>query len=284
MKQLLTILICLAPCALVSTGRAQQSDSSLKTYRDTIFYRYMTNGAWTKPLHSKERADLVDSALKYLPQDAYLWQQRSMPLAKQGKHELSMVYLDSAVKYDSIHWIDYRAFQKCIFQKTYRAALEDFKVASRIHPGSHVMDHEYDYYRGLCFLMLSEYDSAEQCFVHCIQNDAAAFGMDYVEPSHAFYLGIVLYEVERYQDAVESFQRSLARYPQFADAKYYLALCQVKMKNEGTAVKLLREARNNLAEGHTIPDHNVMHERYPYQIKEAWVEGMLERLQTATNR
>jgi tetratricopeptide (TPR) repeat protein len=262
-------LVCLL-LAQLDPVRAQEP----MTYRDSIFQRYMKDGAWRLPLFSKERADLVDSALSYLPQDAYLWQQRAMPLAKQGKYEVAIQYLDSAVKYDSIHWIDYRAFLKCIFQKSHRAALEDFKVASRIHPGGHVMDHEFDYYRGLSFLMLNVYDSAEQCFRRCITSDRA-FGEQYVEPSHAFYLGVVLYELSRYQTAVECFQQAIGRYERFSDAKYYLALCQLKMGNASIARALLLEARKDLREGFTLNDQNTMYERYPYQIEDSSIEDVL---------
>ena len=51
---------------------------------------------------------------------AYLWQQKAMPLFKARKYEAGMVFLDKAVALDENKWLDYRAFIKCIFAKTYQ--------------------------------------------------------------------------------------------------------------------------------------------------------------------
>jgi len=72
----------------------------------------------------------IDSALNIVPKASQLWQQKAMPLFKQKKYEIAMPFLDSAVKYDKTkHWLEYRAFIKCIFQKSYRAAIKDFNLA-----------------------------------------------------------------------------------------------------------------------------------------------------------
>ncbi len=51
-----------------------------------------------------------------------------MPYFKARKYEIGMTYIDKAVKLDDKRWQPYRAFIKCIFAKTYKAAIEDFEV------------------------------------------------------------------------------------------------------------------------------------------------------------
>lgn len=264
-----------------STSTVLAKDSTA-VYRDSVFARYMKHGAWQQPLFSRERAQLIDSALRLLPTDAYLWQQRSMPLFKQQKYELGMPFVDSAVKYDSAGWLDYRAFLKCIFSKEYRESLEDFKHAERLRPGAHVMDHEYAFYRGICYLQLDRLDSAESCFARCVANDARV-GNEWVNPTHLFYLGIVYYEMGRWSQAGASFDLAVQLYPRFADAKYYLARCAMKLGNTTTAVRLLNEAAADMAAGCTLPEHNAIYERYPYQVREDWIAAQLESLTNSSS-
>ncbi len=114
-----TLFLLLVSLVLVAPAQADTTE----VYRDSIFAKFMRRGAWREPMFSKRRIELTDSALKYLPHDAYLWQQRSMPFIKQMKYEISIRYMDSAVKYNWDKYIGYRGFLKCVFQKDYAGAL-----------------------------------------------------------------------------------------------------------------------------------------------------------------
>jgi len=59
-------------------------------------------------LFSQSHQHYLDSAILFDHKKPYYWQQKSMPLFKQKKYELGMIYLDSAVKYDStLHYLEY---------------------------------------------------------------------------------------------------------------------------------------------------------------------------------
>lgn len=148
-------------------------------------------------LFSVKRQLYLDSALSIVPWAAYIWQQKAMPLFKQKKYEIGMPHLDSAVKYDkSHHWLEYRAFIKCIFQKSYRAAIVDFNKAQKLVGNSVVMDHSYEFYKGLCYLQLNEIDSAEYLITKCIEEERKARGEEWIHHLHWFYSGVINYEKE----------------------------------------------------------------------------------------
>ena len=111
-----------------------------------------------------------------------------MPLFKQKKYELGMPFVDSAAKYDAHRWLPYRAFIKCVFAKTYRAALEDFEAAEAIQPEGIVMDHTYDFYRGMCHLQLNEFDAAIGLIQRSVAKGIARTGEGHF--FEYFYLGI----------------------------------------------------------------------------------------------
>ncbi|WAC42186.1 tetratricopeptide repeat protein [Pedobacter sp. SL55] len=172
------------------------------------------------PLFSTKRQKYLDSFLLILPSNAYAWQQKAMPLFKQKKYEVGMQYLDSAVKYDQTnHYLEYRAFIKCIFQKNYIAAIRDFDAIQKIKGNSYVMDHTYEFYKGLCFLQLNEFNKAEKLFSKNINEDRKKLGEKWINCSALFYQGICFFEMDNYKQAMISFDECLKRYRNFTDAK-----------------------------------------------------------------
>lgn len=242
---------------------------------DSLFNRYMRRGAWRQPLFSRERERYIDSALAILPSNAYLWQQRGMPLLKQNKYEQAMPYIDSAAKYDPERWVEYRAFVKCIFQKDYTAALADFDLARSINGNSGVMDHPYDFYKALCHLQLGHFAEAEDLMRICIKERWGNLGDKWVHYLHWYYLGITRFEQEQYADALEYFNKSLAIYPNFSDAEYYKALCYIRQGDYKTALPIIEQAAADAAKGYSMNEDSAFYETYPYQVKQFYMKGAL---------
>ena len=76
--------------------------------------------------------------------------------------------------------------------------------------------------------------------------------------------------------AVKAFDRALAGYSRFSDAKYHKALSLRRLGKMGEADALLREARSDLAAGYTISEDNVIYEEYPYQLRNYWITARLK--------
>ncbi|MGE8528020.1 tetratricopeptide repeat protein [Chryseobacterium rhizosphaerae] len=215
-------------------------------------------------IFSIQHQQYLDSILIILPKEAFFWQQKAMPLFKQKKYELGMVYLNKAVELDKTnHYKEYRAFIKCVFQKNYTEALNEFKALSEENENGVIMDHPYTFWMALCYLQLNQFDVSKR-----YMEKAVVFGKKYneVNPYEMFYLGVIEYEKGNYQEAIKNLDISLKYYKDFADAKYYKALSLARTDKKEEAGKLLLESKENFETGKSFNEGNSLYETFPYQV------------------
>ncbi|SHF04409.1 Tetratricopeptide repeat-containing protein [Psychroflexus salarius] len=236
-----------------------------KERQEEIINEHLKNGAWKYQLYSQEYQSEIDKGLAKDSTIAYLWQQKSMPLLKKRKYEIGIEYLDKAVKYDRIKWQDYRAFIKCIFAKTYREAILDFEDYKDRFGYGFVMDHSFDFYIGLSYLQLNEFEKADEIFQKDYKYQLKENGKDWIHHLDLFYYGITKYELKEYQKAVEFFDLSLEIYPNFSEVQLYKAVTLRKLGKNDEAKKYDVLAEMNGRKGNTINEANSIYELYPYQ-------------------
>jgi tetratricopeptide (TPR) repeat protein len=238
-----------------------------KEKQDLIIEEYLKNGAWKHPIYSIEWQEEIDKGLARDSTIAYLWQQKAMPMFKQSKYEAGMEFIDKAVKYDPQQWQDYRAFIKCIFAKTYREAIEDFQDCKKRFGNGYVMDHTYDFYIGLSYLQLNEFQKAQEIFRKDYISQIEEKGEDWLHHLDLFYYGISLYEQKDYLGAIKLFDQALKIYPKFSEVQIYKAYCLRKIGKIEEANRLQKQGEINGRNAYTINEDNVIYERYPYQIR-----------------
>ena len=239
-----------------------------KEQQDSIIKEHLENGAWKMGLYSREWQNEIDKGLAKDSTIAYLWQQKAMPLFKQGKYEVGMMYLDKAVKYDKNNeWQEYRAFMKCIFSKTYKEAIIDFEACKRKKGNSYVMDHSYNFYIALSKIQLNEFSEAENLLDDAINQELIKHGAEWIHYLDLFYLGISRYEQGKYEEAIDAFDRTIQKYPGFAEALYYKGSSLQKTGKKEEAKKIMDEAIKYGKQGNSIKEDNSIYERYPYQIR-----------------
>lgn len=238
-----------------------------KDQQERIIDEYLKNGAWKHEPYSREWQEEIDKGLALDSTIAYLWQQKAMPMFKQGKYEVGMEFIDKAVKYDRQRYQDYRAFIKCIFAKTYREAIADFEDCKQRFGYRHVMDHSYDFYIGLSYLQLNEFEKAEQIFKQDYAYQLNEKGEEWLHHLDLFYYGISRYEQKNYAGAIEVFDRALQIFPDFSEVQIYKADCLRRIGKIEEANELQRIGEINGRNGSTINEDNVIYEKYPYQIR-----------------
>lgn len=268
MSMILTVLACgkkVDTKSLVENKTAELEVDKVK--QEKIVEKYLKNGAWKHELYSREWQEEIDKGLQEDSTIAYLWQQKAMPMFKQAKYEAGMVYIDKAVKYDRQRYQDYRAFIKCIFAKTYREAIADFEDYKERFGYSYVMDHSYDFYIGLSYLQLNEFEKAEAVFQKDYDYQLNKYGKDWLHHVDLFYFGISKYEQKNYQGAIEVFDQALEIYPSFSEVQIFKADCLRKIGKTEEAIELQKLGEINGRNGHTINEANAIYERYPYQIR-----------------
>lgn len=261
------MLLCYSCNNNVTVEQVEQAAQEPKQSQDSIISEHLKYGAWKYSYYSREWQQEIDKGLAKDSTIAYLWQQKAMPLFKQGKYELGMGYIDKAVQYNKREYLEYRAFIKCIFAKTYKDAIADFEACKAAYGYSYVQDHSYDFYIALSYLQLNEFELAEQILTKDIDKLYQKDGEEGVHHLDVFYLGICYYELGDYQKAIDTFDWALRLYSHFSDVQYYKALCLQKLGDIETAKTLYKEAKQNADIGYTINESNAIYERYPYQVR-----------------
>ena len=238
---------------------------SQKARQDSIIEKYLKQGAWKHHYFTKEWQANIDEGLKLDSTIGYLWQQKAMPFFKQRKYETGLQYLDKAVQYDKA-WLDYRAFIKCIFVKTYKDALIDFEACKKMKGNAVVMDHSYDFYMALCYLQLNDVQKAFSILHPYLEKTKKEKGDGWLHHLDLFYLGIIYYELDDYDNAIAAFDKALLKYSNFSDAKYFKGKCIALKGDMEKGHALIKEAKADFDKGYTINEDNSIYEPYPYQV------------------
>lgn len=254
------------------------------TKQDSLRAKQYFDSSWNYRLGSQKHQLYIDSALMIIPTHAWYWQQKSMPLYKAHKYEVGRPFLDSAIKYDPEHWLDYAAFIECIFERNYTSSLRDFHKAIALHGNRPVMDHPYNFFIGLCHLQLNHFDSSEYYFKNCIEDVRKTKGDNWVHVNHLFYMGIVCYEKEEYTKAISYFDKAIAQYKRFSDAQYYKAICLIELKKPQEALTCIEEAEANYNAGYGLNEDSALYELYPYQLRKYYLTGAVKRMREAATK
>jgi tetratricopeptide (TPR) repeat protein len=278
MKKFIKPLLILLIAIVSACGQEKKTNNDLavnettvlkvdKEKQEEIINEHLKNGAWKHETYSREWQEEIDKGLAKDNSVAYLWQQKAMPMFKQGKHELGLKYIDNAVKYDRQKWQDYRAFMKCIFVKDYRGAIADFNDYEKRFGYGYVMDHTFRFYKGVSYLQLNEFEKAEQIFKEDYQRQLKEHGKDNLHHLDLFYYGISRFEQKNYEGAIEMFDKSLEIYPNFSDVQCFKAGCLYKLGRIEEGDELTKKCQENGKKGNTINEDNIKYENYPYQIR-----------------
>lgn len=273
MKKLLLLFLILASCIdkneseIKATSKEKKETVKLSPEDASQIAAY-----WEKTSHSgmytQARQQYLDSILAIKPDSAFFWQQKAMPLYKARKYDVGKPFLAKAVEHDTKSYLDYSAFMKCIFSKEYDESIAEFMEAKEKFGDSYVMDHTYNFYIGLDYLQLNEFEKAKEFLEKSKQQQFSDFPDD---PPHEachyldwFYLGIADFELGNYQKAVSNFDMSLKVYTNFADAMYYRGASLYRWGREEEGREWIKNARENAE--NTINEDQVFYEIYPYQV------------------
>ena len=271
-KYIILLLLFIWSCNLSNKNKdvvksTQNLESEVLTGIDSMHIREYVEKSFQTPLHSLEHQQYLDSALTIDPANAWLWQQKAMPLYKARKYQLGRPFLEKAVEHNPEKYLDYSGFMRCIFSKDYLKSITEFMRAKKEYGDGYVMDHTYNFYIGLDYLQLNKFSKAKEFLLLSKEQQFQDFPND--SPQEAchyldwYYLGIADFELGNYEEAITSFDMSLKVYENFADALYFRGRSMTKLGNEEGAEwekKAFENGKN------TINEDNVIYEIYPYQV------------------
>jgi len=274
MKNILVLLVAtvvLISCEKITKDTKEENivlNKEKEQFQDSIIEKYVVNGAkkFNFKYRMSEWQQCLDKGLEVDSTIAYLWQQKAMPYFKVKKYEIGMSYIDKAVKYNREEYQPYRAFIKCIFAKTYKDAIIDFEDCKKRYGNNYVMDHTYDFYIGISYLQLNEFEKAEKLLENYVDDNFKKLGEEWGHPTALFYLGVAKYELKKYKEAIVQFDRALKIYSNLADAKFYKSICLAEIGDKENAIKTQQEFLKDSKQGYTLNEDNIIYEVYPYQL------------------
>lgn len=265
-------LWCLSLGALAHASAAQVvrqppvADCASRPYQDSLVARYIDRGAQKFSYNDPRWTQCCDSLIAICPDIAIAYQQKAVPLIKDGKYAEAFALENKAASLDPPRWLAYRGFLKCIFTKDYEGAILDFQGAARLNPAGREMDHTYPFFEGVSNLELKKYALAETDFKRDRALQQGPAGKGEVHFNSWFYAGVLAFELKNYAQAKAYLQQCLRQYANHPDANYYLGLTYRRLGDKPLASQHLRTAGQALAKGYRLNEDNIYYANYPHQI------------------
>ncbi len=221
---------------------------------------------------SSEMMTYTEKAIALDSTNADAWRELSIPYLKRGIPHKWKPLFDKAVTLDSIHWQPWRGYLYLWFYRDYKKAIQDFNASDTLTPNfiDAPQGHSVDYWRGISYLGLKDYDNSIAYFDKYINTEIEESGEDWVEVTAFLYRGIAYFETEKYEKALINFNKQL-QYSRnrSADAKYYKAQI-FKIQNKIDAAKvLIDEAINDYEIGYynNRPYVETLRQIYPEDLQ-----------------
>lgn len=153
---------------------------------------------------------------------------------KRGMPHKWLPQYEKALALNPEHRYPWRGYLYLWFYRDYKKAIADFDMSDSLTPNftDAPQGHSVDYWRGIAYLGLKDYENSIAYFDKHIQKETEETGEDWVEHEAFLYRGIAHYENGNPAKALENFNTLLKYNADFADAKYYKALLLYEQLNK----------------------------------------------------
>lgn len=257
-------------CLFAVSCEAQKKDTIVHNKQEEIIEKYLRNGAWNHHYLTKEWNEWIDKGIHEDSTIAYLWQQKALPFWKQKKYKLAITYYNKAVALDRQDWLSRLGYLKCIFAKDYDSALADLIAYKKEYGETYEQDHTLEFYMGICYLQLNQFDDALQTLKENIATQEKEHGVIWIHYLERYYLAIAYYENNNYAEAISELDKVLEKYSNFSDAQYYKSICLNYLGEKEKAKIIMTEGKLNYENGYTFNEDANRYENYPYQLTWQW--------------
>lgn len=222
---------------------------------------------------SPESMTLLDEIIELDSTNCDALRELSVAYLKRGLPHEWKPRFDKAVECNPKIWQPWRGYLYLWFYRDYKKAIADFDASDTLTPDfiDAPQGHSVDYWRGVAYLGLKDYQSSAHYFNKHIAKVTEDSSEDWVEPNAFLYLGIVYYENSEMEKSEFYIDKALQYYNGIsADSHYYKALLQVSKEEHDKAMISIETAIQNYNDGYYCQRDYVEEIRqiYPEQLKE----------------
>lgn len=222
-----------------------------------LFFQYHLDDNCQKAIKIYEEAskyqgwrvsqEAFDEAIELCPSYSDAYMQKAIPYLKRGKFIEWKVLIDKAVELNPKEHLGYRGYCRFQWLRDYQGAIKDIERLKELL-GSNEMgssvdgDYDLEIIRGLCYKMIGEKEKAIKIIEKRIaQGNYAPFLFDHL------HLGVIYYELNNYDKALECFNKQIEIHGSLAETSYYRALCYKKKGDDVKFINLLKKAKINIS-------------------------------------
>lgn len=205
------------------------------------------------PQGSPKSMTRIEEAIAMDPNNCDAVRELSVAYLKRGMPNKWKVEMDKAVACNAAIWQPYRGYNYLWFYRDFKKAIADFDASDTLTPNftDAPQGHSVDYWRGIAYLGLKDYDSSISYFNIYLNQVTEETGEDWAEPTAFLYRGIAYFEKRNFDEALKDFDKLLFyNRNNSADGKYYKALILKEKEDCETAKKLLADAKVDFANGY----------------------------------
>ena len=244
---ILFVLCILSSCKedISNLSESEKKERSAELFEDA---QSLHHGQGSPMLMTK-----LEAAIAMDPNNCDALRALSIAYLKRGVIDTWKTTFDKAVECNPEIWVPWRGYLHLQFYRDYKKAIADFDASDTLTPNftDAPQGQSVDYWRGLAYLGLKEYENSIEYLDRYIQEVTEDDGEDWAEPTAFLYRGIAHYENENPEAALLDFNKMiLYNKNKTADGSYYKALILFEGGKCEEAIKELDIAIENFNNGY----------------------------------
>lgn len=193
-----------------------------------------------------------DSIIALNPNYDRVWFEKAAWSIKTGNYINYMKYINKAIDISNDGNLGYRGSIKLRFLRDYEGAIKDLNQLLSMYPnqteiaawGTPVL-----LLLGKAYWQMKEYQMAIDYFDRYIREEREASGEDWIDVNAFLCKGICLYELGKYEEALEAFEKAIKYDGKFPDAYFHAGVTLIKLKENRQACDYFFKAKQYAENG-----------------------------------
>jgi tetratricopeptide (TPR) repeat protein len=246
------------------------NDNCYKSCKEAMKAIRYKQGSYDSQQHFEKSIDLCPSL-------AYSYMEKAVPYLKRGLFIEWKKMIDKAVELSPEEYLGYRGWCRLQFLADYEGAIRDIEKLKALinYDISYCQNGEYhlNIALALCYKEMGEIDKAKKLIIQQLTSENYSVG-----PYDYYHLGIIEYEEENYENAINYFERQILENDYLAGTYYFKAMAHKNLNQIDLYIKNLTKAESFYRNG------KVRFDNYTETIDKIYLIDILKEKNTAANK